>query len=212
RGPASVECIRVARTWTFTDREGRTQPLDMVIGNHENNYLYARRGWVLPFRDFVPTPDEKRVFEGLSDDDLDWIESLPFTIRIREDGLDLTAVHGGFMPWMKTPGWYGRRMGYLVSRIAYIGDYGKILSPMKTSPRFWAADYDGRFGEVFFGHTTHDRVNYYDHAVAVDVSKVGWVAAVVRSSDPGDDPYYEFYEEHGHSIIKHPLSLLASRS
>ena len=71
RGPDSIECVRIARTWTFTARGNRKKApkqkkLKVVNGNHDNNYLYGRRHWQMPTRGFFPRFTEKTVGENLS--------------------------------------------------------------------------------------------------------------------------------------------------
>jgi len=200
RGPASVECVRIVRTWVFTTRKGKQRCVEVVLSNHEENHLYAHYKRILPGRDFVPKTQHPDVTDGLTEADYRWLDRLPFLIQIRgEKGEKFTMVHAGFHPSMKTPGWYGKHNGSKLCRIGYLGSQGEILSPYSTSSRFWADEYDGRFGQVFFGHTSHPKVTQYKHAVAVDCSKYGKLAAVVISTDLDDQPLSCFYEEHNGS-------------
>ncbi len=53
----------------------------------------------------------------------------------------------------------------------------------KSKGKFWAKVYDGRFGTVYFGHTTHSKIRRYEHAVGLDLSKGGLLGAVVVSDE-----------------------------
>lgn len=200
RGPASAECVRIARTWEFTTRKGKQRCLEVVLSNHEENHLYAHYKRILPGRDFVPKTQHPEVTDSLTEADYRWLDRLPFIIQVRaENGTRFTAVHAGFHPNMKTPGWYNKATGSKLCRIGYFGRNGEILSPYAHSDRFWADEYDGRFGQVFFGHTSFQKVTQYKHAVAVDCSKFGRLAAVVASTEGDDQPLACFYEDYGSS-------------
>jgi predicted phosphodiesterase len=183
RGVDSAGCVRVAREFQFTGRDGQKHGITTIMGNHENNILHGRRGWKLDERGFVPIPKDREVFDSLSESDIDWLETLPYFHRIRAEGYDFSFVHGGVPYWTKTPGWAGRGLGYTFSRLGYYGDYGQVLDPFKSSNRHWADEYDGKFGFMFFGHTSFDKIRWFEHACAVDCSKHGRVAAVIVSTE-----------------------------
>lgn len=197
RGPASIECVRIARTWTFTARGNRKKApkqktIQVVNGNHDNNYLYGRRHWLMPTRGFFPRFTEKAVGEGLSKADVNWLASLPYFIQFPK--LNVTAVHGGI-----PHEWQGdlptdRRSGFFMTRCGYIDSKGAYLKPGGYSSKFWADDYDGRYGLVVFGHTSFKDVTYFKHAVGIDCSKYGQIGAVVVS-DEDADPITEYYEK-----------------
>ena len=189
RGKDSLACIRLARTWKFEDRDGNERGLEVVIGNHEINYLYSIYGWELPFRGFVPeqkSDSKKFVWNHLSNGDVEWLEKLPYAIRVPE--LGMTVVHAGIAPWMTAcPTTYGRELSYRLAKIDYMNDRDVLMgAPSKSKGKFWAEVYDGRFGTVYFGHTTHRKIRYYSHAVAVDLSKDGYLGAVVVSNEDTD--------------------------
>lgn len=197
RGPASIECVRIARTWTFTARGAakrapKQKQIKVVNGNHDNNYLYGRRHWQMPTRGFFPRFTEKDVGENLSKADINWIASLPYFIEI--PGLKVTAVHGGIPHEWNGPLPTDRRSGFFMTRCGYIGKNGEYLKPGGYSKKFWADDYDGRYGLVVFGHTSFRDITYFKHAVGVDCSKYGNIGAVVISNEDAN-PITEFYEK-----------------
>jgi len=199
RGPDSLACIRIARTWKFEDRDGKPQSIECVIGNHEINYLYSIHDWELPFRGFVPEPkttERQFIWNHLSAGDLEWLESLPYAIRV--DELGVMVVHGGIAPWMNNcPTDYDRDLGYRLTKIVRVKKLDVLMgADTKDEGKFWAELYDGRFGTVYFGHTTHDTVRHYKHAVGVDMSKGGVLAAVVISDEDGDKKHANFFVRH----------------
>ena len=197
RGPDSVGTVRIARTWTFQDRTGQEKKLKVVIGNHELNYLYYRRGWKMPFKNYIPKPKRTQIAEGLTDADIDWLETLPYFRRFKGEGYDVAAVHGGIAPWMKTPGWYGRDLSYIMAKAAYVGRFGDMMLSFGVKTKtFWADIYDGRFGHVYFGHMTHSKIYHYDHATATDLSKGGALGAVIFSNEDGDPRHTEVIEQY----------------
>jgi len=200
RGPDSIECVRIARTWKFQARgDEKRLPnergIETVLGNHDNNYLYGRRHWQMPTRKFFPRFTEKAVGEGLSKADVNWLASLPYFIEIPE--LGMTAVHGGIPPHWKGPLSTDRTSGFHMTRTGFIGPRGKLLPPGSHSGTFWADDYDGRYGYVVFGHTSFRKVTYFKHALGVDTSKHGAISAAVISDE--DKQMVTEFEEKSYS-------------
>ena len=197
RGPtaeSSVQCVRLAQGWSFTARSGERRNLDVVVGNHEENHIYSHFQRVLPFRDFVPKSRHQDITDALTAADYAWLDSIPHWLTIDEGEHKLCFTHGGVLNNMTTPGWYGKQMGSLLCRIGYLAPDGKILSPWERSERFWADEYDGKLGHVFFGHTSFKAIRRFRHATGVDCSKYGSLAALVWSTE-GENPV-EMYEKH----------------
>lgn len=197
RGPSSVECVRVARTWTFTTRKGVQRRIRVLLANHEENHLYAHYQRKLPGRDFIPKVAHPDVQAALTEADYAWIDTLPLWIGFTsEDGRRWAIVHGGLAPHVTTPGWLGKEKGSILCRTGYLDEQtGAALKPYAWSKRFWATEYNGRWGHVFFGHTSFDTVRRFDHATGVDCSKMGKVAAVVVDTEAkGRDERTEMYE------------------
>ena len=86
-----------------------------------------------------------------------------------------------------------------MTRCGYIDPKtGAYLKPGGHSQKFWADDYDGRYGLVVFGHTSFQDITYFEHAVGIDCSKFGQIGAVVVS-DEDANPITEYYEKTGYS-------------
>lgn len=90
KGPCSAKVIRHVRT---------TRNFRTVRGNHDDGALAAALG------DESPRKKSKYAWVGaLSDDDIQWLADLPYTIRIptglldEEARQDTVIVHAGFVP------------------------------------------------------------------------------------------------------------------
>lgn len=197
RGPASVECVRIARTWTFTTRTGKQRQLRCLLGNHEENHVYAHYNRLLPGRTYVPKVAHPDVQAALTEADYKWLDGLPLWIGFTsENGRKWAIVHGGLPPGMKVPGWLGKNAASVLCRTGYLDEMtGVPLKPYAHSRRFWAAEYNGRWGHVFFGHTSFDKIRSFPNATGVDCSKMGKVAGVIVDTD--NDKREEVYEPIG---------------
>ena len=192
RGPASVECVRIIRTWTFTDRSGKQRNVEFVVGNHDNNYLYGRKHWMLPTLKFFPRFHEKATGEGYSRADIHWLSQQPYFRQVPE--LNLTLVHGGIPPFL-TELDDSRHTGFFLTRCGYLGSKGEVLKPTQKSGKFWADSYDGRFGQVIFGHTSFSKIKVFEDAIGIDCSKMGALAGIIY--DEYDIVHlYEKYSKH----------------
>lgn len=197
RGPASVECVRIARGWTFTARDGSQQNLRCLLGNHEENHVYAHYKRVLPGRDFVPKVAHPDVQAALTPADFAWLDSLPLWIGFdTANGRRWAVVHGGLPLKTICPGWLGKSKGSVLCRTGYLDEQtGTPLKPYQTSKRFWANEYQGNWGHVFFGHTSFPKIARFAFATGVDCSKMGKVAAMIVDSEAsGGQQAQEMYE------------------
>ena len=162
RGPASEECLRIARTWMFKARCGQYRHFEVVKGNHED--AHAREWLGLPKPGYSTTcrSSDPHLTARLSIEELEWLDQLPRYRSIPEMGLLL--VHGGIHPSMRAPA----DLDVRVLRCRYLSEKGEMLPAFSTSPRFWADEYDGRFGFVVFGHESFGRPRFFRHALGLD--------------------------------------------
>lgn len=184
RGPAAHRCLRILKDRGFAKRDGFRGSIEMVLGNHEDRNIRCHRGWPIPGRKSKPKPWSPREFDAMTPEDWAWLESRPFMIRVLEHGLNLCAVHGGFTADMLSPGWGNFDYGGRMARVGYLDEKtGRALSPMSTSKRLWADEYDGRFGRVFYGHTSFSSIRYSTHAVGLDGTKRGKIFGFVVDNE-----------------------------
>lgn len=187
RGPDAPKCLRIIKDRNFKRRDGTIGKIEMVLGNHEDRNIRCWKKIPIPGRKAAPSPVSPREFKKIKKKEWEWLESLPFMIRIREHGLDLVAVHGGFTKDMVSPGWYNFDKSGRMARVGYLSEKsGSPLSPLQFSSRLWADEYDGRFGRAVYGHTSFSEVRYSKHAVGIDGSKRGKLFGIVISNDAKD--------------------------
>jgi predicted phosphodiesterase len=179
RGPDSRGCLQIARTWSFSARDGE-RALETVKGNHEDAYVRVRDQVPKPGRDYIETPENRWLYEHLSADELTWMASLPSHLCVPE--LNLALVHGGVTPHMDAL----EEAGDYMLRTRYLDDRYYELRSTQSSDVFWADIYDGRFGTIVFGHESHRDVTQYEHAIAVDGEGYRRLHGVIISNEPDD--------------------------
>jgi hypothetical protein len=157
-----------------------------VLGNHEDGYLRILADTPKPGKTTVAQPEELRVFDALTDNQIAWMAGLPLYIRVPE--LNLTCMHGGVAPWQPTWG----EVDEWSLRMRFLDKDGNPVNFKSPSTVLWAAVYDGRFGGIAFGHESAPRITYFRHAVALDGHTYGRLYGAVFSNEPGDTQLREF--------------------
>lgn len=179
RGPDSFGCLQVARRWRFEARNGRKRSLEVVSGNHEDCYWRWAFGIPKPGRS-EPARAEYPVFAGqLAPRDIAWFRRLPLYLRIETRETPVLIVHGGVLPSMREIGDLDER----VLRVRYLDAKGDVLPWPEKSRRFWADDYDGRFGFAVFGHESWSTPTYFPWALGLDGHSYGKIHAVLLSDE-----------------------------
>lgn len=189
RGPSGLSCLRYIRTERFMNRRGDDVPFECVKGNHEDAYVRVWRGIPKPGRARVEPPEYRRLYMQMDSGLLRWMEQLPAFIAVPQ--LGLVCTHGGVTPHMTDL----EAAGDFVLRTRYLDKDGNALRSVFGSSRFWAAEYDGRFGTIVFGHESHVRPTQYDHAIAIDGEGFRHVHAVVMSDE--DEPLAAYTTPYG---------------
>lgn len=177
RGPDSPGCLRVARKWQFRARNGRLKNLEVVQGNHEDAYVRHYLGLPKPGHIGVARPGNEWLAKRLSYGDLQWMCQLRRYIWIEQLGVLL--IHGGVLPRMTR--WDD--LDAHVLRVRYLDARGETLPWTASSPRFWADDYDGRFGFIVFGHESWREPCYFPNAIGIDGHTFNKVHAVILSDE-----------------------------
>lgn len=190
RGPDPLACIDIARDWTFKARCGRDAHLEAISGNHEDNYARAWMGLPKPGTTQKCFPSDDALYRALRRDDLHWLSRLPHAIRIKS--LNLLLVHGGIIPVMKA--W--KDVDERVMRVRYLDEHGRPLSGLSFSKRFWADEYDGRFGHVVFGHESFSAPKVFKHAIGLDGEGRGKLHAAIFSDERSGVTYKTFTVEY----------------
>lgn len=159
RGPKSLDCVRFVRALC---ENGNAR---CVLGNHEDSHVRFKKHQLLQNAKGIPNPMRfsKHKFElneALSEQDVDWMNSLPLTIHIKEN---IYALHGGVEPAYS----FNRQRKNQIIRCRYVSDgqhqtgSGKIIPrgvglPMKEYKEpphsaHWTEFWDGP-ESIIFGH------------------------------------------------------------
>lgn len=207
RGPDSAACVEL---W---DKERRTfEESVLILGNHDSKVLRAaghtRRffdcGKAIPMN--MASLDQWCVVErdGVLVSSLVGNERGERIIKILENSVlfhqhgDYAFVHGGIPTRMRhLPSKIHKCKDFMYCR--YVADDdGRMITLGEEGGiphHFWAEDYDGRFGKVFFGHQPHgaDEIFDYKHAVALDTGCVfgGVISGAVIDTETGDIDLYQ---------------------
>lgn len=201
RGPDSVGCVEL-----WAESKTRFAEAVMIRGNHDDKVLRAARhtrafldtGKKIPMNMDKVDPWQIKMIDGQSASWLvgdecgeNLLEILSDSVLFHQHG-DYAFVHGGIPTRMKRlPSkihkckdfMYCRYVADDNGRMIALGDEGDIPH------HFWAEDYDGRFGKVFFGHQPHEanEVFKYNNSVALDTGCVfgGVLSGVVLDDATG---------------------------
>lgn len=197
KGPYSAQVIRWART---------TPNVWSVRGNHDDGALAAALGdaerrskkkyqWVLQGEEeneSVSSPDDEQEIV-LSDDDVEWLVELPYTITIPgsylEQDADVLIVHAGLIPGISLNDQSISTM-ITIREVLPIchGDSDKLSHfeyserqkghpaqatqhPICNVPAPWASVWKGP-QQVVFGHDARRGFQRYDHAIGLDSGAV----------------------------------------
>ena len=169
---------------------------EMVLGNHEEKHVRFKRhdkekgpknNPMRIARAKRETREHNTVAtrgrfaetnEAMTDEQYEWLKQLPFAIEIPE--YNVTIVHAGVSGSLrelplnvaitKFSGKYKKIFG-TVLWTRFIGkDSGnpKSLGKEAVDDPYWAEAYDGRFGQIVFGHQPFSDTAYFKNAIGVD--------------------------------------------
>lgn len=148
KGPDAPGCVRFMRELEAT----------VLMGNHEEKHLRwhkhevtrAQTGKKNPIPRF--SEDKARDNRALSDEDFEWMGSLPL-FHTLDNGM--VIVHAGL-----EPAYTLEQQSKAVLRVRFVGPNGKMVGFSEGSleqpegTEFWAADWQGP-ESVVYGHTVH---------------------------------------------------------
>jgi len=200
KGPSSGTVVKHLRKLRESGQE-----IVLVGGNHEEKFLRFVRHEAKRRAEGLPNPinDEKGQLAGLlaelDETDIAFLKTWVLYEKLPKEFGAALVVHAGiekaldqlpdlaefsrmsntkrqrFMPIMR------------VRRIDAEGRMIKLADATESDP-FWADDYDGRFGHVFFGHMSSLRDNpiEFPHATGLDLGAVygGRLCAAIVEPGP----------------------------
>lgn len=148
RGPKSAEVVRKVKSLN----------VDVSIGNHDSKMVRWRKHHAKFLANGTPNP-MKKVTEAdyseylkLNDDEIDWVQSLPPKIHIKEN---TWGIHAGCVPSMS---FKDQKFDALI-RVRYVDKNGKMLTLPKDRKQpensyFWTELWNEPYN-IIYGHHVH---------------------------------------------------------
>jgi bis(5'-nucleosyl)-tetraphosphatase (symmetrical) len=189
RGPDSIGVVRQVVQWS------KQLNIKLILGNHEEKFLR----YVQHIKDGSGVEKQmKRIDEfpkllnSLSVDELYFIEQAYHSLHIPE--INTVLIHGGV--WREIhfplPASYvynseiskAHKHLSLLGKTRYVDPKGRFVSFGEEKPEdiFWAEEYKGEYGHIYFGHHPFIQSGPYHfaHATAIDTGCVfgGWLTAI----------------------------------
>lgn len=184
RGPHPGRTVRFVRTLP-------NEKL-LCLGNHEERFLrFLKHERAIEAGEYDSNPmqdidDLYALASVLEKKDLDFLYSAKLFHQLTIGGRDYIALHGGIGPKTKSLEPMNSRTANELLRLRTHDPDGNFtrLGDETESSRFWAQDYDGRFGFAIHGHTDfRDRQEppIWNNAISLDLGCVygGTLAAVI---------------------------------
>lgn len=187
KGPSPKDVVM------FVYNLSKRYTVDLVLGNHEEKYLrWLRkspedRAKIFSNEEFERTlgdlPDAGKAFLGAS------------SLYCKVPGG--IAVHAGIpanmkqLPNLAELGSMSRKSRdfyYQMCRVRYLDEDGRFVGLADTNEhahRYWTYFYDGRFGNVYYGHQHFSDVSVHNRTYGIDLGCVygGELCAAVLSED-----------------------------
>jgi hypothetical protein len=154
KGPYPVEALRYAKK----------NKIFTIMGNHE--YKHLRKYWG---RKVHLDEDQKRVYPQLRKKDFEFIESMPFFLKLNH----LTIVHAGITNriYLNNP---PLNIMTLLLFLREVDENDKFLPINHNYPnaRYWADTYNGHEGFVVYGHNPFLNPKINKHSIGIDTGCV----------------------------------------
>ena len=189
RGPDSLAVVRTVVQWS------KQLKVQLILGNHEEKFLrymqHIRTGSGRE-KEMQGIKEFPTLLDGLGDEELRFLEAAYYTLHLPESNTLL--VHGGLWQSIDFPLPVTFEFGEnhkvdkkrlaLLTMTRYLNAEGNFLAlgQEKIGDSFWAEEYHGQWGHVFFGHQPflQAELKKFPHATGIDTGCVfgGWLSAV----------------------------------
>jgi len=159
RGPKPVETVRFIRDLVSDRLPGKTT---VLCGNHEQKCAKwrlreaQRRETGRENKMRAPSPERQAQWEGLTDDEVDWLRNLPLTVPLTDNWL---GVHAGLIPGIPLENQDSDKITRLRTLYPDTMKSGQLTdeqSPLEDPPGtvFWTTLWKGPWS-VVYGHAVH---------------------------------------------------------
>jgi bis(5'-nucleosyl)-tetraphosphatase (symmetrical) len=194
RGPDSIGVVRQVFQWS------KQLNVKIILGNHEEKFLryvhHIKDGSGIE-KQMKRIDEFPQLLDALGDDELSFLQKAFHSIHLPENNSLL--IHGGVCRdiHFSLPATYlcqednsdiNKQLS-LLNKTRYLNPEGKFVSYGDEKPEdiFWAEEYKGQFGHIYFGHHPFIQSNPYQfsHATAIDTGCVygGWLTAIELSEN-----------------------------
>jgi len=135
-----------------------------IMGNHE--YKHIRKYWG---RKVQLDEDQQRIYPQLKQKDFDFIESMPFFIKLNH----LTILHAGITNWIRLNNPKLNLMTLLLF-LRDVDENGKFLPLNHNNPnaKYWGDIYNGHEGFVVYGHNPFREIKKNKFSAGIDTGCV----------------------------------------
>lgn len=164
RGPYSNKVVTYARE----------EKLELVMGNHEYKYVRYKKHALESLRTDRKNPmslnqAKMAIYERLSDEDMAYLESAPFFIKID----NLTVLHAGITNSINLEVAKKKELEQVL-RIRTLDENQKMLSlgQITWNAQFWSECYDGNQGVIVYGHEAVSKVRIDKYSFGIDTGCV----------------------------------------
>jgi len=164
RGPSSNELLAYIRKHS----------IESILGNHEYKYIRYQKHYekFLQTSKKIPmklTSTEAKIFETLTDEDFNYLNSLPYFIKID----NLTLLHAGITNKINLDKIDKDDLSKLLW-IRTLDKNQKILSLKddKDDAKHWSEYYNGNQGIIVYGHQAFKDVKINKYSLGIDTGCV----------------------------------------
>jgi bis(5'-nucleosyl)-tetraphosphatase (symmetrical) len=189
RGPDSIGVVRQVFQWF------KQMNVKLILGNHEEKFLryvqHIKEGSGIE-KQMKRIDEFPQLLDALGDDELSFLQKAYHSIHL--PAYNSLLIHGGIwrdihfsLPatylYQKDNSDINKQLS-LLNKTRYINPEGKFISYGDEKPNdvFWAEEYQGQFGHIYFGHHPFLQSDPYQfsYATAIDTGCVygGWLSAV----------------------------------
>ena len=189
RGPDSSSVVRQIVQWL------KQLKVKLILGNHEEKFLryvqHIKEGSGIE-KQMKHINQFPHLLNSLSDDELDFLGQAYHCLHIPE--INTLLIHGGVWRNIHFPlpasykytsvESFAYKHLSLLGKTRYLDPKGKFVSYGEEKPEdiFWAEEYKGQYGHIYFGHHPFIQSGpfHFAHATALDTGCVygGWLTAV----------------------------------
>jgi len=182
----------------------REHNISSILGNHEYKYLRYKKHFDIYNKTKKEIPiklddEQKKIFDNLSSEDFDYLESLPFFIKID----NLTLLHAGITNNINLETAKKKDLEKILW-IRTLNENQKILSLYddNTTSKLWSEYYDGNQGTIIYGHNVFDKIKIDKYSIGIDTGCIygNKLTALIISNTINPMQNYKIIEQKANKV------------